>query len=79
MFDRVLNRLIIKTPSLSFARLLSNACARVLFFNKGEGLKPAALLKQRLWHRCFPVNFTSFQEHLFHNTKNSGAATRVVL
>ena len=26
------------------------------------GLRPATLLKKRLWHRCFPVNFL---EHLF--------------
>ena len=25
--------------------------------NKIAGLRPAALLKKRLWHRCFPVNF----------------------
>ena len=28
-----------------------------LFFNKVAGLRPATLLKKRLWHRCFPVNF----------------------
>ena len=28
------------------------------FFNKVAGLRPATLLKKRLWHRCFPVNFT---------------------
>ena len=27
------------------------------FFNKVEGLRPAALLKKRLWHKCFPLNF----------------------
>ena len=26
-------------------------------FNKVAGLRPATLLKKRLWHRCFPVNF----------------------
>ena len=31
-----------------------------LFFNKVAGLRPAALLKKRLWHRCFPVNFAKF-------------------
>ena len=31
-----------------------------LFFNKVEGLRPAALLKKKLWHRCFPVNFAKF-------------------
>ena len=24
------------------------------------GLSPATLLKKRLWHRCFPVNFVKF-------------------
>ena len=24
------------------------------------GLRPATLLKKRLWHRCFPVNFVKF-------------------
>ena len=26
-------------------------------FLKIEGLRPATLLKKRLWHRCFPANF----------------------
>ena len=35
-----------------------------------KGLRPATLLKKRLWHRCFPVNFAKclrtfcFTEHL---------------
>ena len=36
-----------------------NTCARV-FFKKIAGLRPATLLKKRLWHRCFPVNFAKF-------------------
>ena len=28
-----------------------------LFLTKVAGLRPATLLKKRLWHRCFPVNF----------------------
>ena len=36
-----------------------NTCARV-FFKKVQGLSPATLLKKRLWHRCFLVNFTKF-------------------
>ena len=31
-----------------------------LFFHKVAGLRPATLLKKRLWHRCFPVNFVKF-------------------
>ena len=30
------------------------------FFKKVPGLRPATLLKRRLWHRCFPVNFEKF-------------------
>ena len=36
-----------------------NTCARV-FFNKVTGLRAATLLKKRLLHRCFPVNFAKF-------------------
>ena len=28
-----------------------------LFFNEVKGLRLQFLLKKRLWHRCFPVNF----------------------
>ena len=31
-----------------------------LILNKVAGLSPATLLKKRLWHRCFPVNFAKF-------------------
>ena len=27
--------------------------------------RPATLLKKRLWHSCFPVNFAKFSKHLF--------------
>ena len=29
-------------------------------FNKVSSLRPATLLKKRLWHRCFPVSFEKF-------------------
>ena len=29
-------------------------------FNKVASLRPATLLKKRLWHRCFPVTFVKF-------------------
>ena len=35
-------------------------CARVSFFNKVADLRPAFLLKKRLWHRCFRMNFVKF-------------------
>ena len=32
-------------------------------------LKPATLLKKRLWHKCFPVNFAKFlRKSFFQNT-----------
>ena len=31
-----------------------------LFFNKFAGLRPTTLVKERLWHRFFPVNFVKF-------------------
>ena len=36
-----------------------NAYARVCY-NKVAALRPATLLKKRLWHMCFPVNFVKF-------------------
>ena len=38
---------------------LENTAVRV-FFNKVAGLRPATLLKKRLWHRCFPMNYVKF-------------------
>ena len=38
-------------------------------FNSVAGLRPATLLKKRLWHRCFPVNFAKFlRAPFFQNT-----------
>ena len=36
-----------------------------LFFNKVADLRPATLLKKRLWHRCFPMDFAKFLKALF--------------
>ena len=46
---------VLKNPQ----NLQENAYARV-FLNKVADLRPATLLKNRLWHRCFPVNFVQF-------------------
>ena len=40
-----------------------NVCARVSFLIKLQA--PITLLKKRLWHRCFPVNFTKFLRTTF--------------
>ena len=39
-----------------------------LFLSKVTGKLPAALLKNRLRHRCFPVNFAKFLRTLFNRT-----------
>ena len=36
-----------------------------LFFNKVTGLRPESLLKKRLSHRCFPVNFAKILRTYF--------------
>ena len=43
-----------------------NTCARVSFFAKVAGLRPATLLKKRPWHSCFPVNFAKFLRTPFY-------------
>ena len=43
-----------------------------LFFNKVAGLRPATLLKNKLWHRCFPVNFVKFLRTPFSCSTSGG-------
>ena len=44
----------------NFAKFIGKHLCQSLFFNKVAGLRSATLLKKRLWHRCFPVNFAKF-------------------
>ena len=48
----------------NFAKLTGKQLCQSLFFNKVDGLRPATLLKKRLRHRWFPVNFAKFLEQL---------------
>ena len=43
-----------------FAKFTGKHLFQSLFFNEIAGLRLATLLKKRLWHRCFPVDFTKF-------------------
>ena len=43
-----------------FANFTGKHLRQSLFFNKAADLRPATLLKNRPWHRCFSVNFTKF-------------------
>ena len=45
---------------LNFAKFTGKHLCQSLFFNKVESFRRATLLKKRLWHRCFPVNFAKF-------------------
>ena len=43
-----------------FANFTGKHLRQSLFFNKAADLRPATLLKNRPWHRCFSVNFAKF-------------------
>ena len=44
----------------NFAKFTGKHLCQSLFCNKVAGCQPANLLKKRLWHWCFPMNFTKF-------------------
>ena len=44
----------------NFTKFTAKHLCQSVFFNKIAGLRPATLLKKRLWHRYFPVNFAKF-------------------
>ena len=49
----------------NFTKFTGKPLCQSLFFNKVVALRPANLLKKRLWHRCFPVNFAKFLRTVF--------------
>ena len=51
----------------NLAKFTGKDLCQSLFFNKVSGLRPATLLKKRLWHRYFPVNFVKFLRIPFFN------------
>ena len=44
----------------NFAKFTGKDLCQSLFFNKATGLRPATLLKMKLWRGCFPVSFEKF-------------------
>ena len=44
----------------NFAKFSGKHLRQSLSFNKAAHLRPATLLKKRLWLRCFPMNFAKF-------------------
>ena len=58
-----------KSVLRNFAKFTGKHLCQSLFFNKVAGLRPETLLKKRLWHMRFPVNFPKFLRTPFlHNT-----------
>ena len=72
----------VKTVFLEILQNSQELC-QSLFFNKVAGLRPATLLKKRLWHRHFPVNFVKFlrtpffTEHLRWLLLKRGSGTSI--
>ena len=44
----------------NFTKFTKQYLRQSLFFNKVADLGSVTLLKKKLWHRCFPVNFAKF-------------------
>ena len=51
--------------SSKFWKFTGKHLRQSLFVNKVTGLRPAILLKKRLWYRYFPVNFAKFPRTAF--------------
>ena len=65
--EAVVQRCSVKKVFLEISQnLQENARARISFFSKVAGLRPATLLKKRPWYWCFPVNFTKFLRTTFY-------------
>ena len=58
--EAVFRRCSIKVFLETLQKFRGRHLCQSLFFNKIASLRPATLLKKRLWHRCFPVNFAKF-------------------
>ena len=75
----------LKPPCSLFGTNFSNnrpatfAITRPANFNKVAGLRPATLLKQRLWHMCFPVNFAKFLRTPFFIEHVGATASSLIL
>ena len=50
----------------NFGKFTGKHLRQSLFFNKVTGPRPPTLLKKRLWHRCFLVNFVKFPRTRFY-------------
>ena len=75
----------------NFTKFTGKHLCQSLFFNKVAGLRPATLLKRRLWpeacnfiekkdwHSFFPMNFVKFLRTLFFFTEHPWTTVSVLL
>ena len=63
---------IIKGAFINLAKFTGKHLFQSLFLNKVAGLRSATLLRKRLWHRCFPVNFAKFIRSPFLQNTSRG-------
>ena len=56
----------------NFTKFFGKHLCQGLFFNKVAGPGTVTLLKKRLWHRCFPVNYAKFLRTLFLQNTSGG-------
>ena len=66
LLEAVVPRCSVKKGVLrNFAKSTGKHLRQSFFFNKVASLRPATLLKKRLWHRCFPVDFGEISKNTF--------------
>ena len=65
-------RCSVKSVLRNFAKSTRKHLCQSVFFNKVVGLRPATLLKKRLWHRLLPVNLTKFLGSPFLQNTSGG-------
>ena len=58
----------------NFVKFTGKDLWQSLCFNKVAGLEAATILKKRLLHRCFPVNFVKFVRTPFYRTPPASAS-----
>ena len=62
----------------NFIKFTGKHLCRSLCFNKVAGLRPATLLKKRLWHRCFLVNFLKILRKPFQQNTSGGCFWQLI-
>ena len=61
-----------KGALINFTKFTGKHLYQSLFFYKIADLRAATLLKKKLWHRCFPVNFAKCLRTRYFKTTLDG-------